>query len=226
MFTRKSARGFTLIELLVVIAIIAILAAILFPVFARAREKARQASCMSNLKQVSLSMLQYVQDWDETMPRFFIASDGYAGYWTAKIMPYIKSLNVLYCPTFGNNQDLFYAANTWAPYGSNWTVTDVNGRGPYWPTYGTAYGMNCGAHGSALAAFVEPAATPMLADCYDHIGNTWYGSFSIYYPGEAYMGTSGTGIDYRHTLGANYAFMDGHVKWFYQGREAEFRWQP
>ncbi|MFH1910322.1 MAG: prepilin-type N-terminal cleavage/methylation domain-containing protein, partial [bacterium] len=62
-------RGFTLIELLVVIAIIAILAAILFPVFAKAREKARQTSCLSNLKQIDLAVLQYAQDYDEMMPR-------------------------------------------------------------------------------------------------------------------------------------------------------------
>ena len=64
-----SRRGFTLIELLVVIAIIAILAAILFPVFAKAREKARQASCLSNVKQMCLALMQYAQDYDETLPQ-------------------------------------------------------------------------------------------------------------------------------------------------------------
>jgi prepilin-type N-terminal cleavage/methylation domain-containing protein len=65
---RKSNKGFTLIELLVVIAIIAILAAILFPVFAQAREKARQTSCLSNCKQIGLSLQMYAQDYDETLP--------------------------------------------------------------------------------------------------------------------------------------------------------------
>ncbi|HAZ64135.1 MAG TPA: hypothetical protein DCZ72_11075, partial [Armatimonadetes bacterium] len=72
---RGSRRGFTLIELLVVIAIIAILAAILFPVFAKAREKARAASCQSNLKQLGLSVMQYTQDWDEMYPTGDVGGD-------------------------------------------------------------------------------------------------------------------------------------------------------
>ncbi len=97
-------KGFTLIELLVVIAIIAILAAILFPVFARARENARRASCQSNLKQLGLGVLQYVQDYDETYP---LSSDGAAkvgannitATWDLEIQPYTKSLQVLTCPS-------------------------------------------------------------------------------------------------------------------------------
>ncbi len=87
-------RGFTLIELLVVIAIIAILAAILFPVFAKAREKARSISCLSNLKQQGLAALQYVQDYDETFP-------AYSG-WKGKFDPYMKSQNLWICPSRKN----------------------------------------------------------------------------------------------------------------------------
>ena len=76
---KQQGRGFTLIELLVTIAIITILSAILFPVFARARENARRASCMSNLKQIGLSMIQYVQDYDEKLPLNFANDDGDAG---------------------------------------------------------------------------------------------------------------------------------------------------
>jgi prepilin-type N-terminal cleavage/methylation domain-containing protein/prepilin-type processing-associated H-X9-DG protein len=105
-------RAFTLIELLVVIAIIAILAAILFPVFAQARDKARQASCLSNGKQLGLAFMQYVQDYDETMPEAAYNwysdddGDGIVGYgdrnqvkWTDLIFPYIKSTGVYNCPS-------------------------------------------------------------------------------------------------------------------------------
>jgi prepilin-type N-terminal cleavage/methylation domain-containing protein/prepilin-type processing-associated H-X9-DG protein len=99
-------RGFTLIELLVVIAIIAILAAILFPVFAQAREKARAISCASNEKQMGLAVLQYVQDYDECWPIGYVYyGDGgandtfdYQASWVGKIQPYMKDLNVFGCP--------------------------------------------------------------------------------------------------------------------------------
>ena len=96
--------GFTLIELLVVIAIIAILAAILFPVFAQARAKARQASCASNLKQLGLGMLMYVQDYDERFPFGGWQPNTAAGNtdntweWQNTIAPYIKSKGVYACP--------------------------------------------------------------------------------------------------------------------------------
>ncbi len=101
-------RGFTLIELLVVIAIIAILAAILFPVFAKAREKARQISCVSNLKQLGLGFTQYSQDNDETMPganaAYYKAGGAYSDYvggWANMIYPYVKSTGVYACPDDG-----------------------------------------------------------------------------------------------------------------------------
>jgi prepilin-type N-terminal cleavage/methylation domain-containing protein/prepilin-type processing-associated H-X9-DG protein len=106
-------RGFTLIELLVVIAIIAILAAILFPVFAKAREKARQTSCLSNTKQLGIGLMSYAQDYDETYPFCYRylndggvwgAGGGAGGYehWSACIDPYVKSTQLFVCPSDPN----------------------------------------------------------------------------------------------------------------------------
>jgi prepilin-type N-terminal cleavage/methylation domain-containing protein len=97
-------RAFTLIELLVVIAIIAILAAILFPVFAQAREKARQASCISNLKQIATATILYIQDYDETFfPRRFqyvpVPGQPFTPQWPYLIQPNLKNVGVLNCPS-------------------------------------------------------------------------------------------------------------------------------
>jgi prepilin-type N-terminal cleavage/methylation domain-containing protein len=100
--------GFTLIELLVVIAIIAILAAILFPVFAQAREQARMSTCLSNFKQIGTGVMMYLQDWDDTYPMNRIASNpgghecdgtGKLITWKHETQPYIKSINVFRCPS-------------------------------------------------------------------------------------------------------------------------------
>src|ERR1043166_1332535 len=101
----KSSTGFTLIELLVVIAIIAILAAILCPVFAQAREKARQSGCLSNTKQIGTAIMMYAQDYEETLPEYWDDNDSKApnpnplGYWHNHLQPYIKSYNLFICPS-------------------------------------------------------------------------------------------------------------------------------
>ena len=120
----RNRRGFTLIELLVVIAIIAILAAILFPVFARARENARRASCSSNLKQIGLGVIQYVQDYDEqyppsggavvTDPANPPSSDGGGsfGNWAQRIQPYVKSTQLFACPSNPSNKQFMAGTGT------------------------------------------------------------------------------------------------------------------
>jgi len=103
-------RGFTLIELLVVIAIIAILAAILFPVFARAREKARQTACLSNVKQIGLGLLMYAQDYDEKMP-FHCGGWGWVICWAEAIAPYTKNAQIQRCPSFDGTDTTDYGYN-------------------------------------------------------------------------------------------------------------------
>ncbi|BDI30074.1 hypothetical protein CCAX7_21250 [Capsulimonas corticalis] len=127
---KRTLRGFTLIELLVVIAIIAILAAILFPVFAQAREKARQISCSSNLKQLGLGILQYVQDSDEVFPPAMDDghqwSDSSTAHWQQKILPYIKANGVFGCPDDPGAGQVD-AANPWKGVITSYAVNGVIG---------------------------------------------------------------------------------------------------
>ena len=113
---QASRQAFTLIELLVVIAIIAILAAILFPVFAKAREKARTASCQSNLKQMGVAFMQYTQDYDESLPLLYqnnqsVPPAGRGYQWTFTIQPYLKNLQVYKCASDTNNVAVSYLDN-------------------------------------------------------------------------------------------------------------------
>ena len=131
----RPRNGFTLIELLVVIAIIAILAAILFPVFAQAREKARTSSCLSNIKQLGTGIAMYIQDVDEMVPRGQYYVDGLATLnartWVQDIQPYTKSWPIARCPSefvdpFGiwngsqANIKWWYNWMRWPSYGYNW----------------------------------------------------------------------------------------------------------
>jgi prepilin-type processing-associated H-X9-DG protein len=175
-----------LIELLVVIAIIAILAAILFPVFAQAREKARQAGCLSNLKQIGLASNMYVQDYDETFPSHQWQAgmgraplpDGriYQGHilWPLKFYPYIKNAGVFVCPSDENPRLNFADDGRANPYINEW------GK-PFLMSYGANTTMHLGAAPLALAAITFPADTYWIADI---LGNHPVG-FDLNYSGAA-----------------------------------------
>src|SRR5688572_24308861 len=119
-------RGFTLIELLVVIAIIAILAAILFPVFAQARAKARQTACLNNLKQLGLGVMLYAQDYDERLPIGAYWQDAKVnGYWFRLLSPYVRNQVIRNCPS--NARRVPPAATLGANYGINASVSSWMG---------------------------------------------------------------------------------------------------
>jgi prepilin-type N-terminal cleavage/methylation domain-containing protein/prepilin-type processing-associated H-X9-DG protein len=154
-----SAKGFTLIELLVVIAIIAILAAILFPVFARARENARRSSCQSNLKQIGLGLMQYTQDYDEHTPRlWFGAWSGTAGRWMDVVQPYVKSEQLFDCPSATPPARYKMRTDTNRAYGS-YVMNAVYNDGDAIPN-----GTPNSPAGNALANFAAPATTAWVMD--------------------------------------------------------------
>ncbi len=211
----RRERGFTLIELLVVIAIIAILAAILFPVFARARENARKSTCQSNLKQLGLGIMQYVQDYDERYPSVYDDARGYpAGrlIWADKIMPYVKNRKVFVCPSNTAASDAPVTAVTVIPDSIQGTkyqmpMTHVFPEG--WTT------------SRAMAEMVASSETVCLLESDAH----WYHHYCPRHPSGA-MGvlTNANGVTYingsngehtwpMHMEGLNVAFCDGHVKW-------------
>ena len=207
--------GFTLIEILVVITIIAILAAILFPVFARARENARRASCASNLKQLGLAFLQYTQDYDERLPIMahgvtnevgwvFVTTIDNGGT-TSKfdvasgsLFSYVKNTQVYVCPsdTHGQQAGLSYAVGTCIGVGNEST-----GMLP----------------GKSLAVFPEPATTLLLSEEDASFSSSGNGSSTN--DGYGIQCLDGRcGITRRHLETGNITFLDGHVKSLKQER--------
>lgn len=227
MVTRRNIAGFTLIELLVVIAIVGILSAILFPVFARARENARKATCQSNLKQISLAFKQYVQDYDETYPLggSNISGAGLYPYnppygWVDMLYPYAKNFGIWQCPSEPKAAP--------APNSPSYSI----GFSDYW------YNNNIfpGNRPVSEAAFASTSQTVVVGE---GSSNALNGSTSRYInTGTTDNGNSpstslctsvafarignlsiSTGDDsreaaVRHSEGFNVAFADGHVKWY------------
>ena len=234
-------KGFTLIELLVVIAIIAILAAILFPVFAQAREKARQASCLSNVKQLGTATQLYIDDYDETLP-FRMKFDGWPGSewdtypkcnlgpaqdpwlggispaattWMDCIFPYVKNMQIYVCPSFRKTVKWnFWAKNLLVPgYGYNAELM------PSGSTYESCSAAQV-VPGIALAELKSTAETVFICDTGSENGNmegitTW--SKGAVYPGfidVTLIGATSWNSGLRHISGANFCMADGHAKYF------------
>jgi len=187
--------GFTLIELLVVIAIIAILAAILFPVFAKAREKARQSSCSSNLKQIALGVIQYSQDYDEKFPPALTGTPPAAFYMLNEVLaPYIKNDQIWQCPSKKDSVNLSAIGKMSLGYSA-----DVGTAQPAGSATGRLFGAPpLGTSSCSLGTVDKPAETAMMCDAVGSVSAAFVITLSE---------------DPRHNDGCNYSYADGHVKW-------------
>ena len=209
-------RGFTLIELLVVIAIIAILAAILFPVFARAREKARQSSCQSNEKQLALGMLMYVQDYDERLPMRWVERGSDDIYIPDLIYPYVKNAQIYECPSKAGSMSLFLGDTTRSskPLSYGWLGGSPSHPGASSSSPCTVCGRTCslnyhcfdGFRAVKMAVLQAPANTLMIHEGFS-VGCPDYDNGNHTFCDRTAMSQYQT-----HNGMNNYAFMDGHVK--------------
>jgi prepilin-type N-terminal cleavage/methylation domain-containing protein/prepilin-type processing-associated H-X9-DG protein len=219
--------GFTLIELLVVIAIIAILAAILFPVFAKVREKARATSCVSNEKQLGLAILQYVQDSDEAYPcgQYQAAGNGSNSGegWAGQIYPYIKAKGVLKCP---DDSTVPPAGQIAISYAYNVHLAEASDATGNWYYPGVQTLASVAAPANVVCLFevngsYETGAdgVPTLPDYHSPAGFGWPNNppngANAYATGNMAVPFSPTTVSVTpyHTEGSNWLACDGHVKW-------------
>ena len=226
MFHKHNKSAFTLIELLVVIAIIAILAAILFPVFAQARENARRASCLSNMKQMGLGFMMYVQDYDDSYPFYQRTGDGSAPeggywytttwYWMNEIYPYVKNEQIFRCPS-SLNQGTSKASIRVANYGVNQNIIGSQANSPIKMAQidapSTMYMvMDAGQYNINYSAALSNAAKSGQVGYSYYIPGacTFYGT---YMSSVSYAWQRDDCDTYRHLGGENIAYADGHVKW-------------
>jgi prepilin-type N-terminal cleavage/methylation domain-containing protein/prepilin-type processing-associated H-X9-DG protein len=206
--------GFTLIELLVVIAIIAILAAILFPVFAKAREKARQTSCLSNVKQISLGILSYAQDYDEYLPYYYRYNPPSINlrWWADVIQPYVKNYQLFACPSGSWTYTYMRMAGDPDPLVCSYSMPNIgiNVNGVGIPTLWTA----------TIAALQDPTGTLLLVE--SRQSEIYTGGTPNYLLSEIMDHGSREMVARRHNDGFNAAFADGHAKWL--GRSLPGMW--
>jgi prepilin-type N-terminal cleavage/methylation domain-containing protein/prepilin-type processing-associated H-X9-DG protein len=205
-YSRK--RGFTLIELLVVIAIIAILAAILFPVFARAREAARKTACINNLKQLGTGVMMYAQDYDETMPSANFgtmastpigASYGWSYIW-AILDPYLKNQGILACPS-ATKKLVGPAPQINVSYGYNEYVYDQS-RG-----YNSLAALSNNQYGVASLAIIADSRQTGIFNDWDSAGTG-----SVTYPTNFLARNLLANDSMPRHEGANFVYADGHAK--------------
>jgi prepilin-type N-terminal cleavage/methylation domain-containing protein/prepilin-type processing-associated H-X9-DG protein len=227
----KAARNaFTLIELLVVIAIISLLAAILFPVFGRARENARKSSCQNNLKQIGVGIAQYVQDYDETFPRARndqnIGTGGaqITGTWHMSIFPYVKSLQLYKCPSNPSNTRLGCTG------GTDCGSSDAD---PFYRKVPHSYVACCNQAGEfgRNAANTADAKVPIttsgtptnLSDVVSSASSILVGETGNQGRGDPEYWNNAADTKMRNHLGqSNFLFVDGHVKSMKPTQTAQF----